>query len=147
MPKVTIDDTKGLVQTSGSGLEISSELTLSSLPITSVVGKTANSTIVSPGVYTVSGSSVVTTTMPLASSVPGGVFVFRSLSDTHAHLLTGSQEASGTKVFAGMAGATPANQGSALALASVIGSSVALVSDGKSFLVMAASGSCTISGT
>ena len=147
MPKVTINDRQGLVQSSGSGLEIGSSVTLSSLPTTSVVSKTASSAVTVPGVYSVSGSAVVTTTMPLASSVPGGVFVFRSLSDTHAHKLTGSLETNGTKVFCGMPGATPANQGSALTLAPVIGSSVALVSDGKSFLVMASSGSCAISGT
>lgn len=146
MPKVVISDSKGLVQESGSGVEINSSVTFSSSPITSVSAKTAAATLASPGVYTLSGSSALTWTMPLASAVPGGVFVFRTAS-AHAHLLTGSQEASGTKVFAGMPGATPANQGSLLTFPSVQGSSVALVSDGASFLVMASSGSMTLSGT
>jgi len=152
MPKVIINDSKGLVQESGSGLtvdssvSISSPVTMSALPKTTVAAQTASSTIADPGVYTISGSSALTMTIPLAANVPGGLFVFRAAS-AHAHVLTGSQEANGTLVFAGMPGAIPANQGSALTLPAVVGSSVALISDGKSFLVTAVSGSCTISGT
>ena len=145
MPKVVISNSKGLIQESGSGVEINSSVTMSTLPKTSVSALTAETTVVDPGVYTVSGSGVLTMTMPLAADVPGGLFVFRSAS-AHAHALTGSQESNGVLVFAGMAGATPANQGSKIALDSKEGSSVALISDGKSFLVTAASGSCTISG-
>ena len=141
MPKVIINDSQGLVQKSGSGVELSSS------PSFSVSALSAASTLEKGGVYTVSGSgSAVTLVMPLAASVAGSTFVVRSLSD-HAHVLTGSQEANGTLVFAGMPGATPANQGSKLSLPAVVGSSVALVSDGLSFLVMAASGSAAISGT
>lgn len=146
MPKVTINDSQGLVQSSGSGLEISSTVSMTALPTTPVLAQTSAATLTKPGVYTLSGSIATTWVMPLASTVPGGTFVFRSAS-AHAHVLTGSQEASGTKVFAGHVGATPDTQGSALALAAIQGSSVALISDGLSFLVMAASGSCTISGT
>jgi len=145
MPKVTISDSQGLVQSAGSGLQINSSISLTSLPTTAVSSQTSAGTLNVPGVYTLSGSSALTWVMPLASSVAGGTFVFRSAS-AHAHVLTGSQETSGTKVFAGMAGATPANEGSALALENVQGSSVALISDGNKFLVMAASGSCVISG-
>ena len=145
MPKVTIDGSKGLVQETGSGFEVNSSISLSSLPTTSVVAKSAAETIGSPGVYTLSSSvAAITMVMPTAASVPGGVFVFRSTS-AHAHALTGSLEADGVKVFAGQAGATPDGHGSKIALDSAEGSSVALVSDGKSFLVMAASGSCVIS--
>lgn len=152
MPKVVINDLNGLFQESGSGLSvdssvtISSPVTMSTLPKSTVVAKTTAATIVNPGVYTISSTGALTMTMPLAADVPGGLFVFRSTS-AHAHVLTGSQEAGGTLVFAGMPGATPANQGSALTLPAVVGSSVALISDGKSYLVTAASGSCTISGT
>jgi hypothetical protein len=152
MPKVTINDSQGLVQSSGSGVEfnssvsINSPVSMTSLPTTAVSAKTAAETLVSPGAYTVSGSSALTMIMPQASSVPGGTFVFRTAS-AHAHILTGSQESSGTKVFAGMPGATPDAQGSKLTLSAVQGSSVALISDGASFLLMAASGSHTISGT
>lgn len=146
MPKVTINDSQGLVQSAGSGVEINSSVSMSSLPSTSVSAQTASGAVLSPGVYTLSGSNTLTMTMPLAASVAGGLFVFRSTS-AHAHMLTGSLETNGTLVFAGMPGAIPSNRGSNLALASVEGSSVALVSDGKSFLVTAASGSCVISGT
>lgn len=146
MPKVVINNSQGLVQQTGSGFEVDSSISLSSLPTTSVVAKSAVETIGSPGVYTLSSSTgALTMVMPTAASVPGGTFVFRSTS-AHAHALTGSQEVVGTKVFAGQAGATPDTHGSNLALASAEGSSVALISDGKSFLVMAASGSCVISG-
>lgn len=145
MPKVTINDSQGLVQTSGSGLEINTSVAFTTAPTVAVNSQTAAGTLTSPGVYTLSGSTALTWVMPLASSVPGGTFVFRSTS-AHAHILTGSQEVVGTKVFAGQAGATPDTQGSRLTLASTQGSSVALISDGASFLLMAASGSCTITG-
>lgn len=146
MPKITIDDSQGLVQSAGSGVSINSSISLASLPTTTVSAQTSAGTLSAPGVYTLSGSSALTWVMPLASSVAGGTFVFRSAS-AHSHILTGSQESSGKKVFAGMAGATPAGEGSALALENIVGSSVALLSDGNKFLVMAASGSCALSGT
>lgn len=146
MPKVVINDSQGLVQSAGSGVEINSSISMSRLPTAAISAQTSSTAVVAPGVYTLSGSSALTMVMPLASQVPGGLFVFRSAS-AHAHALTGSQESNGTLVFAGQAGAAPDNQGSKLALASVEGSSVALISDGKSFLVTAASGSCMISGT
>lgn len=146
MPKVTMNDSKGLVQSSGSGVEIDSTVSMTSLPTTPVSAKTVAETIVSPGAYTLSGAGALTMIMPLASSVPGGTFVFRTAS-AHAHILTGSQESNGTKVFAGQAGAIPDTQGSKLTLSVVSGASVALISDGASFLVMAASGSHTINGT
>jgi hypothetical protein len=146
MPKVVISDSQGLVQSAGTGVQIESSLRFSQLPTATVSAQTAAATLTAPGVYTLSGSTALTWVLPLAANVPGGVFVFRSAS-AQAHALTGSQETNGTKVFAGMAGATPANQGSKLALEAVQGSSVTLVSDGLSFLVMAASGSCVISGT
>lgn len=144
MPKVTISDSKGLVQTSGAGLEINTTAAFSTFPTVSVNAKTATGTVAAPGVYTVSGSGAgITLTMPLASTVPGGIFVLRDVSG-HAHVLTGSLETGGTKVFAGMAGATPANSGAKLTFPGTLGTSVALISDGKSFLVSAASGSFTL---
>lgn len=142
MPKVIVSD-QGLVQKTGSGFEFE---VAPIMPVTALVSSsTAPLTVSAGGVYTVSGEATQIV-MPLASSMPGGKIIFRSAS-AYAHFLTGSQEANGTVVFAGMAGATPANQGSKLTLSNVVGSSVALVSDGAKFLVMAASGSCTLSGT
>lgn len=146
MPRVIIDPIKGLYEVAGSGIEIGAGVTFSSTPVTEVRAQTSAGTLSDAGVYTLSGSSALTWVMPLASSVPGGVFVFRTAS-AHAHILTGSQEAAGTKVFAGMPGATPDGQGSSLTMPSTQGSSVALISDGASFLVMASSGSVALAGT
>jgi len=148
MPKVIIDPIKGLYEVAGSGVEINVPVTYSSTSTptaASISPQTSAGTLVSAGAYTLSGSTALTWVMPLASNVPGGVFVFRTAS-AHAHALTGSQEVGGTKVFAGMPGATPDGVGSKLTLNSVLGSSVALVSDGASFLIMAASGSASLSG-
>lgn len=147
MPRTIISDSFGVKQVGDStGLQIDSAL--SSSPTLSVNSLTAASTLTAGGVYTIAGSGgAVTTVMPLASTVPGSMFVFRGLS-AHAHVLTGSQESNGTKVFCGTPGLTGATgSGSSLALSAVIGSSVVLVSDGKSFVLTGMSGSITISGT
>lgn len=149
MSRVIYDSVKGLVEyADGDGFEIQGDVTLSSSPISTVSLINADATLVKGGVYTVSGTDGYNeVTMPLASSVPGATFIFRSLS-VDAHYLTGSAEVAGTKVFAGQPGTGAlANNGSKLTLPSVVGSSVVLVSDGKNFLVSAASGSFTISGT
>jgi len=143
--KTIISDSFGMKQVAdGSGLQIDSSL--SSSPSLSVQALSSATTLTAGGVFTVSGAAAVTTTMPLASSVPGSTFVFRSLSP-HAHALTGSQETAGTLAFCGVPGLTGANgSGSKLALSAVIGSSVVLVSDGKSFVLTGMSGSVTLSG-
>lgn len=146
MPKVIIDPIKGLYEVPGEGVEIAKGVKFSSPPMLNVDAKTSNSVITEAGIYTISGGGALTMTMPLASSVAGGTFVFRNAS-AHAHVLTGSQELNGTKVFAGQVGATPDTSGSSLTLPAVNGCSVALISDGLSYLVMAASGSIVISGT
>ena len=147
MPKTIISDSVGVkVVANQTGLQVDSTLSLSTTPTVTVQALTAASTLVNGGVYTVSGASAVTTVMPLASSVPGSTFVFRSVS-AHAHVFTGSQETGGTLVFAGHVGAAPDTQGSQLSLPTTVGSSVALISDGLKFLVMAASGSAVINGT
>ncbi len=147
MAKVTFSDAVGVkVEKDGSGVVFENAATQSSSPKLNIQSITSATTLTLGGVYTIAGGSAITVTMPLASSVPGSTFIFRSAS-AHAHILTGSQETAGTKVFAGMFGSTGVNgQGSSLALNSTLGSSVALVSDGASFLLQALSGSCTISG-
>ena len=141
MPKVSYNSSKGLVQEAGSGINFSSDsIVFSSLPTSAAQTVSTSATITTPGVYTLTASEgVLTAIMPLASAVPGGQFVFRSTSPS-AHVLTGSQEAQGTKVFAGQPGIFTAigGQGSRLTLPGVEGSSIALISDGKSFLLMAA---------
>jgi hypothetical protein len=87
------------------------------------------------------GGAPVVYVMPLASSCPGAVFTFRSLT-AQANALTCSQEEAGTKAFT-----NGTSNGSKLAVASVLGSSVSLLSDGKSFIVIGNSGSLAFSGT
>lgn len=146
MAKITISSVYGIKEeASGTGVQFDSPLT--NMPSSTVQNLTTTTTLTAGGVYVASSSSgAVTYVMPLASAVPGATFVFRS-SSAHAHALTGSQEPNGTLSFVGNVGGVPSNVGSNLALEAVQGSSVVLISDGLKFLVMAASGSCTISGT
>ena len=110
----------------------------------------ASSTITAgdAGVNTISGSSATTVVMPLAAAAPGAMFTFRNAGNAGVqHVLTGSQEAAGTKVFTD--GLTA---GSKIALSGAIGTSVALLCDGLSFIVIghtsgSAGASFTISGT
>jgi hypothetical protein len=146
MPKVTYSAVKGLVQEAGSGISLTSDsIVFSSLPTSTVQAIAASSAVTAPGVYTLSGSAgAIGATLPVPSDVPGGTFIFRSTSAS-AHFLTGSTASAGVNIFAGMAGATPANVGQKLAFPAVIGSSVTLVSDGLSYCFSAASGTMTIS--
>jgi len=127
----------------------SDSVIFSATPTTTVRSITSDTTVAAAGVYTLTASQgVLTTVLPLASAIPGGQLIFRSASPS-AHILTGSQESVGTKVIAGIPGSSVAGvsaQGSRLTLPAVVGSSVSLVSDGASFMVVGLSGSCTIAG-
>jgi len=101
----------------------------------------ATLTLLDAGLVTVSKGSAATIVMPLASAVPGAMFVVRTTT-TAGHILTGSQETNGTRVFS-----NGTSNGSRATLAAVIGSSVSILSDGKNFLVLGNSGSVTIDGT
>jgi hypothetical protein len=145
MPKLTYTPEKGLVQEAGSGVVFQTDtVSFTSLPFTPVQAITAAATVTSPGVYTISGSAALPVVMPLAATHPGGTFIFRTVS-AQAHYLTGSAEATGTPVFAGQAGATPAGVGSKLNFPAIEGSSVVLVSDGRRFCITAGSGSMSLS--
>ena len=138
MAKITITNSQGLNQIkSGNGVVMQHTPTVSS-----AVGLVTTNSASFPGVYTLSGSGAAAeVAMPAAADHLGGVFIFRSLSP-HAHVLTGSAEAGGTRVFTN--GTTA---GSKLALNNIIGSSVTLVSDDVNFCVLGNSGSLTLSGT
>ena len=141
MPKVVYTETNGLYQATGTGIQ------LETTPFTPIQTITDTATVDAPGVYLLNKSGGdIRINMPTAASVPGGVFVFRQANASpRQHFLTGSQEASGTKVFAGLLGAIPANRGGKLTFPALQNSSVTLISDGVSFCVMAASGSMTLS--
>ena len=145
MPKLTYTAAKGLVQEAGAGVSLQTDsVSLTSLPFSPVQAITAAATVTSPGVYTISGSAVLSVVMPTAATFPGSTFVFRCAS-AHAHILTGSAETVGFPAFAV---SNSASQGSKLTLTSArVGASVFLVCDGNKFIVSANTGSITIAET
>jgi hypothetical protein len=142
MPKVNYTAVKGLVQEAGAGVQLE---TLPFSPI-QTISTVANNTGSLPGVYEFTNTGAVSTLrMPLASSCPGGLFVFKNGTGVaQANVLTGSGEAAGTKVFTN---GIDSQIGSSLVLNNIAGSSVALLSTGVSYLILASSGSVTVSGT
>ena len=137
MPKVTINTTNGLIQETGTGFILGS----GAEPVHTVRALTASTTLTTGGVFTVSGSSALTITLPPASTVPGSRFVFRDISGK-VHLLTGSSGDAGTyKYFCDEIQDT---NGQRLAFPGIENTSVAFVCDGKNFMVYAQSGSITL---
>jgi len=144
MPKVTYDSKRGLVQETGTGVVFNADsINFSSLPVSTTQAITANSTITSPGVYTVTGNPALLVTLPDPSEVPGGTLVIRSLS-ANAHALTGSAAVAGVSIFRGppLTGATVTGQ--KFTLDASIGETVTLISNGLAYCVAAGSGSITI---
>jgi len=143
MPKVNYTESEGLYQTTGTGIQFE---TTPFSPVQTITATPA--TVDAPGVYLLSkADGDITVVMPLAASVPGGVFIFRQANASpRQHKLTGSAEVGGKKVFCGQAGATPDGFGSLVTFPALQNSSVTLVSDGFSFCLAAASGSIGISG-
>jgi hypothetical protein len=138
MPKVTYTASKGLIQEAGSGVS------LANLPFSPVQSQnTVSASISQPGVYTMSGTAFVTTFLPAVASVPGGHFTFRSLSAGHAHAISASSEDAGNSVIRL---SNAAFRGSNLALNTLVGSSVSLVSDGVQYVVYANTGSLILAG-
>ena len=135
MPKVTYTAARGLIQEAGSGISFSE------LPFSPVQAITATgTTITKPGVYTVSGASALTTTVPNPSSVPGGVVIVRAISDK-AHILTGSSAVAGVNIFRSSPLATANVTGQKITFAATVGETVTLISDGLAFCIAAGSGS------
>jgi len=86
--------------------------------------------------YTVSGSTgsgIITVTLESPTLNPGSYWIFRATS-ADAHVLTGS----------GLSFTDGTNVGIDITLDATIGSSVALMSDGANYLVMANSGTLTL---
>jgi hypothetical protein len=138
MPKVVYDAARGLVQETGAGIQFSE------MPFSPVQAITTNeSTISRPGVYTVSGTTALTTFLPNPNTIPGGSIVVRAISNK-AHILTGSAGFGALNIFAGTVGG-PVREGTRLTFPGVAeGESVALVSDGRVYLLAATSGSMAI---
>ena len=146
MSKTTISNAKGVVEGPGSGVSFTDGVTFATLPKATIQAKTAAATLTQPGVYTVSGSTSLVLTMPLASAVPGGIFTLRALS-VHAHSFTGSAEDDGVRVFKNFVTSSEvAEAGSDLAVEAGVGNSVTVFSDGANFCLLASSGSVAFSG-
>jgi len=135
MPKVVYNSSQGLVQQAGSGIQFSE------LPFSPVQAITATgATIATPGVYTVSGASALTTTVPDPSSIPGGLVIVRAISNK-AHILTGSSAVAGVNIFRSSPLATANVTGQKITFAATVGETVTLISDGLAFCIAAGSGS------
>jgi hypothetical protein len=144
MPKVRISDSQGLVQEAGAGVVFEGgaiTFNQGSEPVNTINAITATGAVTKGGVFTVSGTTAVTVTLPAAANVAGSKFIFRSLSQ-HAHLITGSSADAGSYNY--FCDEVADASGQRIALEGNIGSSVALISDGKNFMVFANSGSLTI---
>ena len=144
MPKVVYTAAQGLVQSAGSGVELNTtSLNFSSLPFSPVQAiTTAGAVIATAGVYTVSGASALTTTVPNPSSIPGGMVIVRAISGK-THSLTGSAAVAGVNIFRSSPLATANVVGQKFNFASNVGETVTLISDGLAFCVAAGSGSIT----
>lgn len=117
----------------GLGIAANSENTGFSPNSITVTAVTADSTLTAGGVYTVSGSAIITTTLPSPTSNAGSWLTLRALS-AHAHVISGSATTDGT------------DDGAVITLDGVVGTSVGLLSDGLTYLVMGSSGTLAFSG-
>lgn len=144
---------KGIIQEPGSGFELGGETDHSDvLPFKQTTqAKTADFTLTSAnaGLLTISGSSVLTGTMPAAADAAGAMFTFRNLSTGHEHTLTGSDSGTRSFVYGAVQGHggesnVTGSSGSRLRLGTVVGSSVALMCDGASYLILGSSGSVVL---
>jgi hypothetical protein len=147
--------TSGVVQTKdASGCVIAQDGANSGfLPYTNGVSSTQTAditlTVANAGITVLSASTgVLTATMPSCASAIGSLFVFRSTS-LSGQVLTGSATDAGKKCFVvqpvAPITASYACAGSKLLMASPAGSSVAMLSDGNSWLVLSSSGSLVLS--
>jgi len=140
MPKVKITNSKGLVQSPGKGLEFETTPTLT------VSGKSAAFTVSQGGLYTVTAGGAVNVTMPLASDVPGQMFIIRN-GDANANVVTGSSAWGDKKApfygnFRNAAAFSGVDQATAvkITLEAASGSQVTMISDGNKYCVLAVSG-------
>lgn len=140
MPKTTITNSKGLVQTAGKGIEFEQT------PQLSVHKKTAAFAPAMGGLYTVTAGEAIAITMPLASTVPGQMFIIRN-GDANANVVTGSSSWGDKKApFYGNFRAAAAFSGKeqstavSIALEAASGSQVTMISDGNKYCVLAVSG-------
>jgi len=145
----------GVVTKTGSGTKISHHQNnsgLSPFPLRGITELTSNTTMTAggnAGVNTMSGSAVavvngLTGTMPAVSAALGSLYVVRATS-AHNHCLSGSASDSGSQVFYMSSSAGTPTRGSKLQLGGAVGDSVVLMGTGLNYLVLAHTGSVTLS--
>lgn len=147
MPKYVMRD-GGLVAEPGTGFDFGDQA-----PITSVKALTTTTssvvTVTNPGMYTLSASiGRVTVALPVASTVPLGIFGFRSLTG-NGHVLTSSEGGSNAGAFYLSSGTYTEKVGGLtlgtfVTMSQTIGSFVAVLSDGLKYNIFASSGSVTL---
>lgn len=152
MSRTVINNAGTVDYAAGSGLTVetaatftgatvfSSSISAVNLPTSPVQALIASASVSSPGIYTLNNATPAGYLLPNPASVPGGVYVFRSLS-SQAHFLTASSADRGKFITNGTA------NGSKVTIDAVVGSSISLISDGLSFCTIANSGSVAFSGT
>lgn len=128
---------KGIVQRKSTGGTGNSGLPPGALGVSDVT--TDGATLVTGGVYAVSGAAALIVNLPDPAVCAGCWLTVRDASG-HAHIL------SGTLVTALSGSTTGANVGAVITLDATLGSSIALLSDGAGYLVTAQSGTAGISG-
>ena len=144
MSRTVINDVGTVDFAGGSGLTVETAATFTGATVFSSSISAVNLPT-SPVQALIASASVSYATpagylLPNPASVPGGVYVFRSLS-SQAHFLTASSADRGKFITDGT------TNGSKATIVAVVGSSISLISDGLSFCKIANSGSVTLSGT
>ena len=156
--QVKISTDKGVVATSqgvGDELLFESELNIENVRYEPTT-LTKSGSITRGGLYYLSSSGAcahLKIALPVASTVPGELFIFRAIS-TGSHMITASNEGAGKVIqprivmqYSGNQAASSMPVGSLLRFPKVTqgthitGSSATLLCDGQSFLVLALSGS------
>lgn len=98
------------------------------------------------GAYLLSGSAVVTGTLPAVSKCVGSEFIM-GVGSEHAHVLTASADDAGQSVFTVTGSEAEADaSGTKMVLSNTLKDSVVLKSDGFNFLVLGHKGLLDVSG-
>lgn len=143
MPKIILDPSnKGLYQETGNGTQVKQ----GGEAVNDITAITTATTLTHGGVFTISGSAAVTVILPAAADVAGSKFIFRTLSPANQHVITGSATDAGPyKYFSDEVEDANGQTLTFPAGAEGDSQSVAMICDGKNFMLFAQSGSMALS--